>query len=152
MAIEKREAFVKQVAIYLGDGHYENAYALARDFAAKFPAEMVSHYLLARAAFWTGRFGETVDEGRKAFNLAKRADLGACAAITASGLYSLGRYKEGFELLSRVRARGDEDLEKLRFTFAMVMGRRKEAIECIDDLFRINRKEAERLLEKALAG
>ncbi|MDD5340586.1 MAG: CDC27 family protein [Candidatus ainarchaeum sp.] len=150
MAIEKKDAFIKQMAIFLGNRQYEDAYGLGREFAAKFPADMVSHYLLAKAAFWTGKYEEALAEGRKAFNLASGPDINACAVITASAYYSLGRYPEGYELLSSIKTKGDEDLEKLKFIFAMVMGREKEAVECLDDLFRINRKAAEKLLEKAL--
>lgn len=152
MAIEKKEAFIRQMAIFLGSRQYDSAYDFGREFADKFPSDMVSHYLLAKAAFWTGRYAEAAAEGRKAFNLARGTDINACAAITASAYYSLGRYPEGYELLSKIRTSGDEDLDKLKFIFAMVMGREKEAIECIDDLFRINRRAAEKLLENALLG
>lgn len=152
MAIEKKDAFIRQMAIFLGNKQYDSAYEFGREFAGKFPADMVSHYLLAKAAFWTGRYGEAAEEGRKALNLARNPDINACAAITASAYYSLGRYPEGYELLSKIKTKGDEDLDRLKFIFAMVMGREKEAIECIDDLFRINRRAAEKLLETVLLG
>lgn len=150
MAIERKEAFIHQMALFLGSQQYERAYEFGHEFADKFPSDMVSHYLLAKAAFWTGRYVEAAAEGRKAFNLASGPDINACAAITASAYYSLGRYPEGYELLSKIKTGGDEDLDKLKFIFAMVMGREKEAIEYIDDLFRINRRAAEKFLERVM--
>ncbi len=148
MAIEKKESFIKQIAIYLNDNEAQKAYTLAKEFVDRFPSEMVAHYLLAKASFWLGKYDEALGEGLKAFNMARAADLVPCAIITASAYYQLGKYAEGHKMLSRIDAKGDADLEKLKLAFAIAQGQQEEAVEILDTLFRINKKEAKELLEK----
>ena len=152
MALEKRRAFVKQIALYFNSKEYRKAYSLAKEFKEHFPSDMIAHYLLAKAAFWVGEYEETVAEGRKAFNMAKAPDLLPCAIITASGYYQLGRYAEGHKMLDKIKVKGNIDLEKLKLAFAIVKGNEKKTTALLDELYKINKKEAQKLMEKMLLG
>lgn len=150
MAIfQKKESFVKQIAIYINNVDYQSAYSLAKEFVAMFPGEMVSHFMLAKAAFWSGYYEESVSEGKRAFTHAATPDFVPCVIVTASACYRLGRYKEGMAMLNGVKDK-TEDLEKLRFIFAVAMDDAKAASSCMDELFRINKKVAEELLLRFL--
>ncbi len=152
MAIEKKESFIKQIAIYLKEENYQKAYETSKEFSGRFPSEMISHYLLAKAAFWIGKYDEAAEHGRKAFNMASGDDLVPCAIITASAYYQLGKYSKGYEMLGHVKTEEKADLEKLKFAFAVAMEKEEDAVAIFEVLLSINRKEAEKLLERFLAG
>lgn len=150
MAIEKKESFIKQIVIYLNENEAQKAYLLAKEFVERFPSDMVSHYLLAKASFWLGKYDEALSEGRKAFNMARAADLVPCAIIIASAHYQLGKYAEGYRILNQIEAKDNANLEKLKLAFAIAQGQEKEAVSILDVLFKINREEAQKLLETIL--
>ncbi len=153
MAIfEKKDSFVKQIALYLRQGEYRKAYDLSRALASTFPAQMIGHYLLAKSAFWSGNFEEAASEGEKAFRMAGKGDIASCGILAASALFRLGRYREGHDLLAGIDEKGNAELEKLRFAFAMAMGDELEAVRFLDELYRINRVAAEKLITQALRG
>ena len=151
MAIfESKGSFIKQISIYLRNEDYAKAYELSKEFSVKHPNEMIASYLVAKSAFWLEKYDEAAREGCRAFDKAKPADMGPCAAIAASAYYQLGKYKKGHELLEQVRNRGSMEIEKLRLSFALAMENDKEAADIIDELLRINRKEAMKLLGRML--
>lgn len=152
MAIEKKESFVKQIVLYINKNECQMAYELALEFTRRFPSEMISHYLLAKASFWLGKYAEAAEEATKAFNLASGADLVPCAIMAASAYYQLGQYDKGYKMLDYVKTEGNEDFEKLKFAFAVSMQKENEASSIFEALLRINKNEAEKLLKRLLLG
>jgi hypothetical protein len=151
MAIfSKKDAFIKQIAVYLSSQDHEKAYLLSKEFVKAFPGEMIAHFLLAKSAFWADSPKETVSEGKKALIMAKPQDIVACAILTASGHYRLGNYKEGQDLLKSIDSKGNEDLERMRFAFALAMGNGKEAVYFLEELNKINRKAVESLIKQSM--
>ncbi|MCI0564141.1 MAG: hypothetical protein MN733_37175 [Nitrososphaera sp.] len=144
----KKEGYLKQLTLYLNNGDYEQAYGLAKEFAAKYPAEFASNFLLAKAAFWVGKYEETIAHATKASNLSPLPDdLLVCTILASTAYYKLGRYKEGLELLKRMDKKS-EDLEKLLFIFSLTMNDEKEAKIHMDELYRLNKRAAVRILRR----
>jgi hypothetical protein len=113
---------------------------------------MISHFMLSKASFWCGRYGEAAAEGRKAFNMAKSDDdLLACAVITATAHYELSEYAKGYELLKTVeKTKTSEELEKLLFIFSVAMEDEEEAVKHVEYLMGLNKKAAEELIVRFL--
>jgi hypothetical protein len=149
---EKKDSFVKQIAIYLRQGEHRKAYDLSKALASAFPSQMIGHYLLSKSAFWSEKYDEAYAEAGKALRLAGKTDRPPCAILAASALFRLGRYREGRDLLAGIDDKGNGELEKLRFAFAVAMGNEKEAVRFLEELYKINRKAAEKILTEALGS
>ena len=147
-----KPGYTAQVATYLKNQEYGKAYDLGKTFVQAFPDDVVAHFLLAESAFWSGKYEEAAFEGSKAFNKSSNdEDMLACAIITSSAYYELGKYAEGYKLLKMVEPRKkSEELEKLLFIFSLEMNDDKEAMKHVDDLFKLNKKAAEELIVKYL--
>jgi len=152
MAIEKLDSFVKQILIYFKNKDYGEAHSLATKMVAKFPKEMISHFLLARATFWLERYPEAISEAIKAFNLAKREDLLPCAILLGSSYFQSGEYEKGYALLSKFEKEKNEEVKKLLFIFSLARKNEKEAVSHVADLFQINRQAAKKLVLKFLSS
>ncbi|MEW6723209.1 MAG: hypothetical protein AB1324_08140 [Candidatus Micrarchaeota archaeon] len=149
-AFRKKEAYIRQIAALLRRRKFMQAYRLSGEFAAAFPSELASRYLLAKSAFWAGKYREAAQEGRKAFNLARGSDAVPCAIVEASALFMLGEYDEGLSLLSKLDSHGFAEVESLRFAFAVAKGDEKGAVAMLDRIYRLNLKAAEKLLGSLL--
>ncbi len=146
----KRESYEKQIAIYLGNRDYQKAYDLSREFVERFSAEMLAHFLLMKSAFWIKKFDEAIKEGRAAFNLSQGEDMLTCAVILSSSYYLNGNQEECYKLLSKMKADGNPDVEKLMFIYALAVKNEQEAMQHIDKLYKINRRLAEEFIMKFL--
>ncbi|MBN1169440.1 hypothetical protein JXA56_00270 [Candidatus Micrarchaeota archaeon] len=151
MALSKR-AYIKQISIYLENKEYEKSYPLAREMNENFPEDTMTHYLMASSAFWAGKYEESIEHGRKAFNMVKsKEDLIACALITSSSYYELKQYSEGFRMLKAVeKLKYSEDIETMMFVFSLALKDEKEAMKHAKNLQVLNAKLAEKLLKKFL--
>lgn len=149
MAIfDKKDSFVKQIAIYMGKNESQKAFDLAKEFAGLFPKEMVAHYLLAKSALALGRLEDAAAGARKAFNLAaSQDDMVACAVLAGTAYYELKEYQKGFDMLKAMEEiKHTEELERLLFIFSLALNNQKEAMKHIDYLYLLNKKTAEELM------
>jgi tetratricopeptide (TPR) repeat protein len=148
----KKEAFARQLAIFIRNEDRQRAYELSKEFVNTYPDEMLAHFLLALAAFRLDKFDEAKLEGRKAFNLAQSADdMLVAALLTSSAHYDLGEYTQGYELLRSIEKRKSTDeLQKRMFIFAMALGKSDEALQHMDQLFKLNESMAADLVLKML--
>jgi len=149
-----KNAYIKQNVLYLNNKDYGKAYEFSKEFVQKFPAEMIAHFLLAKAAFCLGRHEEAVLGARKAFNLAADADdMLSCAILASTAYYELKEYGKGLELLKQVeKTKTSEELEELLFIFSLAMEDEKEAMKHVQDLYKLNKKAAEEFIAKFIMG
>ena len=104
MADLGKNAYVKQLLIFLSNQDYQSSLGFGKEFVEKFPAEMISHYLLAKVLYFNKDFAGSAMEGRKSFNLASDPDdILACAITTSTAYYELKEYAKGYELLNSVQ-------------------------------------------------
>ena len=148
----KKEAFARQLAIFIRNEDRGRAYELSREFANKFPDEMLAHFLLALAAYRLDKFDEAKAEGRKAFNLASSTDdMLVTALLASSAHYNLGEYTQGYDLLKAIEKRKSTDeLQKRMFVFAMALNKSDEALQHMDQLFKLNESMAADMILKML--
>jgi tetratricopeptide (TPR) repeat protein len=150
----KKEPFIKQIAIYLSNGSYQDAYSMSAEFLSKFPDELIAHYLAAKSAYWTGRFEEARTEARKAFNLAlSDDDLLTCAILAASAYYRAGEYRKGYDLLKEVeKKKTTPELMQMIFIFSLAIEDEREAIAQLEALQKLDRKVAMDFIKRFVGG
>ncbi len=147
----KAGSYAKQVALFLKNGDYAKAYALAREMADAFPGEMISHFLLAKSAFWMEKYTQATESGFRAFNMAKeRNDMITCAVLVGNARFMQKEYDKGLELLRLFEKDENEDVERMLVIFASVMGRDADASRYVRELMKINSKSAFELIERFL--
>ncbi len=154
MAELGKNAYIKQMIIYFGNQDYQVAYTFGKEFAQKFPDEMVAHFFLAKAAYWTGNHQEAASEGRKAFNLSTvPEDMLATAIIAGTAYYELREYSKGLEMLNGIsKNKTSEELETLLFLFNLAIKDEKAALVHVEKLYKMNKKTAEDLMLKVIGG
>ncbi len=150
--ITKKSAFIKQIAFYLNNEDYIQAYDLSKAFASAFDSEVISHYFLAKAAFWTEHFEEAKLESRKAFNMSTDAgDMTACAVLAGAVYYRLGEFHKGYEILKIARkAKDNEEIEQLMFLFALALNDADLAMSHMMELHKMNKGVAEDFMARFL--
>jgi tetratricopeptide (TPR) repeat protein len=153
MEMTKKEAFIKQLAIYIRDDDYQKAHELGLAFVARFPGEMASHFLLARAAFALAKYEEAKLEARKAFNMAQNdKDLLAAALLAATAHFQLGQYAEGYELLRRMEGRGGgADYESAMVVFSLALRDKEGVVSHLEKLHRLNERLALELAARIIS-
>jgi tetratricopeptide (TPR) repeat protein len=141
----KPGAYIKQISVYLENKENEKADELAKEFVKKFPNDMISHYIAAKTAFALGRYKDAESEAMKAFSKATGPDdMQACGVLASSAYYALREYAKGHDLLSKIKKiKNSEMVEKLLFAYSIAMRNEQEAMEHIDELYKLNRKAAE---------
>ena len=144
MELTKKEAFIKQLVIYLRDDEYTKAYELAQDFVKRFPDDMICHFLLARTAFGVLKYEETKTEARKAFNMSKSyEDMLATALLASTAHLELREYTQGYGLLREMERQGDSaELETAMVVFSLAQRDSKELVSHLDRLYRLNERLA----------
>lgn len=141
-------SFTKQIALFLKHNSYEKAYALAKQMMEKFPDKMITHFLLAKSAFWLGKYKEAVVEGQNAFNKCKkRKDMIACALLLGSAYFMTEEYAKGYKLLRIFKDDNDEGLKKMLLIFSIIVGKEEVAAEHAQELLEINSNAAEELMK-----
>ncbi len=143
--------YLKQIAIYFQQEAYQKAYLLSEEFVQKFPKILLSHFLLAKSAFWTDDFETAKKEGLLAFNLANgEYELEITGILLACIYYRLKEYRKGMDLvmLLNYKLQTKENLMKLKFLFALALNDESVAMRYLDMLYEINREEAKKLLSK----
>jgi len=143
--------YIKQIALYFQQGDYQKAYSLSEGFVQKYPEDMLSHFLLAKAAFWINDFETAKKEGLLAFNLAEGHDeLAVTGILLSCTYYRLKDYQKGMDLLrvlkSKLQTR--ENIMKLKFIFALALQDEPAAMRHLDVLYEINKNEASSLMLK----
>ncbi len=145
----KKEAFIKQVALYLKNEDYRQAYPMAKELVTKFPDDLAGHFLLSKTAFWLDKYDESILEGRKAFNMSNEKDMLICAILMASAFFKAGRYREGYDFLCSVKElRDDEEVRTMLFLFSYALKNEKAALEHAEMLYRMNKDAAMSLVSK----
>jgi hypothetical protein len=145
--------YLKQISIYFEKGRLKDAYALSRDFTEAFPDYMLSHFFLAKAAFWLNDFSTAESEAFIAFNLSRGQDeLAVAGILRACTYYQLKKYKEGMKLLGLLKTRlpQREEIEKLKFIFALALHDGRAALRHLGLLYEINEAAASSLIAKIL--
>ena len=139
---------MKQIAIYMHNEEFEKAYGLSKDFLAKFPKEMMSHFFLAKSAFWLGKYEECKAESQKAFNIATDTNaMKMCAILGSSAHYQLGEYGNGYKMLETVsKTMNDGSVQQMLFILAVAMKDRKKAIWHLDQIFALNKEMTKELI------
>ena len=152
IVITKKSAFIKQIAFYLNSSDYQQAYSLSKEFASMFPSEMISHYFLAKSAYWADQLEEARLESRKAFNMTtNQEDMCACAVLSSTVYYRLGEYSKGYEILRTASKAGcTEEMEQLMFLFSLALQDANQAMAHIAELHRMNRGVAEDFMARFL--
>ncbi len=147
-----KNAYTKQMALYIKNRDYQRAIDFGKEFTREFPDEMIAHFLLAKAAFSLGNYEESKTEGRKAFNLAKsNDDMVTCAVLTSAAYFELHEYSKGLEFLRKMEdIKKTEDLETLLFVFSLALRDEKEALKHIEHLYELNEETAEDLITRYL--
>jgi tetratricopeptide (TPR) repeat protein len=150
----KAEAYQKQLILYLNNRAFGQAYDFAGQYVKEYPDDMVSHFLLAKAALWQEKYDEAAIEARKAFNLARNeADMAMCAIHACIAYYRLQQFDKGFELLQVLeRIRTCEETEQLAFLFSLALGNDTEARKHFDAMFNIDSSAAMAFLQEVAEG
>ena len=148
MAKLKKEAYLTQIFAYFSNQEYEKAYEFAGEFAEEHPKEMISHLILAKAAFRLERYGKAAEEARLAFNLAESYDdMAVCAVLASTAYYQTEEFEKGYELLEQMKKiKNTEEIEKMMFILSMALKKHAKAMEHLDELAKFNRKTAEDLI------
>lgn len=145
------KSFVKQIAIFIGKKDHARAYEASKQMATAFPRMMISHFLLAKAAFALESYGESFTEANKALELAReKEDKTASAIIASASLFMLGRYTEGYETLERFEDANDERIEKLLMAFSAALGEESAALRHAKALIRLDQPAAKKLISRFL--
>jgi len=148
----KKEAFARQLAIFLRNDDAKRAYELSKEFTLRFPDEMLAHFLFAMAAYRIERYDEAKAEGRKAFNLASSSDdMLVTSLLASSAHYHLGEYAQGYELLRAMEKRKSTyELQKRMFLFVLALNKSDEALCHMDRLFKLNQSMAADIMLRML--
>lgn len=147
----KIEGFVKQISIFLEDKQYQKAYSLSNEMQTAFPSEMISHFLLAKSAFWLEKYEETIVEGLKAQKLSQyKSDAATCVVLTSSAYFMLEKYDEGYALLKNFDSSSNYNVKKLLLLFSAVLGEEKSAEKYARELLKLNKASAEDLISRFL--
>lgn len=147
--------YIKQISFYFQQEKYGEACRLSQECARKFPHNMVSHYLLAKSCFWRSDFRGSEEAALKAFNLSLGEDeMVVTGILLACSYYHQQKYEKGMHLLSilRTKLHANENIEKLKFIFALAMHDEDAAVRHLDEIYAINREVASRLMFKFLGG
>lgn len=143
--------YIKQISIYFNNSDYKSAFSLSQEFASLFPDEMISHFLYAKSAFWLDSLETAKEEALKAFNLCKGEDDLAVAGILLSCIYYGQReYEKGILLLNLLRTKlpQREEIQKLKFVFALALHDESAAMRHLETLYEINKKAASDFIVK----
>lgn len=106
---------------------------------------MISHFLYAKVSFWTDALDTAKEEALKAFNMCKgEDDLAVAGILLACVYYNRREYLQGAELLNVLRTKlpRREEIQKLKFVFALALHDEAAAMRHLEALYDINRKSA----------
>lgn len=152
MEFTHSKAFVKQITLYIKNKDNQKAHTLAKEFVEKFPDDMVSHFLLSKAAFNVGKFDAAKLEGIKAFNMSHvYEDMLACAILASTAYLETKEYAKGFRLLKEMEKEGtSEELQLALLVFSLALKNENEALVHIEKLYELNEKLATELAERMI--
>ncbi len=143
--------YIKQISLYFNNSDYKSAFSLSQEFASEFPNEMISHFLYAKSAFWLDSFDTAKEEALKAFNMCKGEDDLAVAGILLSCIYyNQKEFEKGILLLNLLRTKlpQREEIQKLKFVFALALHDESAAMRHLEALYEIDRKAASDFIVK----
>jgi len=143
--IEKKEAFIKQITLFLDSKNYKQAYDLAKQFVSRYP-DIISYFILAKCAFWNVEYDEMLSAAGRACEYASGKDRESCVILTAAACYKLGRFEEGYGFLEEFGKTNDPEVAGLRFMLAAASGNRKKTEMHLDELFKIDKKKGEEFI------
>ncbi|MFH2106080.1 MAG: hypothetical protein ABII22_02380 [Candidatus Micrarchaeota archaeon] len=145
MALEKKEAYLKQIIIYLNKRDFAKAFSLAQEFTQKFPDGLISHFFLAKSAFYLKDYGVAESEARKAFNLSNKADLVSTGILLSSILYAKNKLKEGYGVLESVQGcvANVKEVQELMAIFSLALNNPERAAMHMGKLLDINKTYAD---------
>ena len=140
---DKKEAFLKQIGIFLSKREYKRAYKLSREFCTRYN-EAAAHLASAKCLFWLGEYEEMLPEARKALRMSDASGKGPAAVMLATAYYKLGRLTEARKVLAHLEGTKNMDALKMRFIIAARQGKKKEQENLLMELSDIDQKEAEK--------
>jgi hypothetical protein len=143
--------YIKQISIYFNNSDYKSAFSLSQEFASAFPDEMLPHFLYAKSAYWEDSLEIAREEGLTAFNLCKgQDDLAVAGILLACIFYGQRDYQHGMDLLNLLRTKlpQNEEIQKLKFIFALALHDENSAMRHLEDLYAINKKSASDFIVK----
>ncbi len=152
MEFTKKSSFIKQIILYFKNKEYSNSYLVAREFAMKYPDDMIPNFLLTKAAFFLNKHDEALHTGRKTFNLSTGQDIVTTAILLGSVYYMRGDYVDGYKLLESLEnnklIKINTEVEELMTLFSLVLNNPDLAVKHIKRLYDLNSKYAEDFILK----
>lgn len=147
MDFTKKDSFIKQIIIYFKSNDYVNAYVVAVEFNAKFPDDLVSNFLRAKACFYMNKHDEGLSVARKTFNISTGQDLITTAILLCSIYYMRGEYVDGYKLLESLGSdkslKINGEVEELMTILSLALNNPDNAMRHIDRLYAINSRYAD---------
>jgi tetratricopeptide (TPR) repeat protein len=140
----KPESYLKQISVYLKEQMNQQAYNLSQDFVKKFPAELLSHVLMAESAFRVGRYQESKVQAQKAIKLAQsESDIRFCALVFSTACFQLKDYIEGYETLKKaMKGKFLPEVEESLLILSLAMADEQKALHHMKNLMVLNRQKA----------
>lgn len=151
MAFSKN-AYISQIIAYIKNGMDKEAFNFAREFASNYPKEVISNYLLSQTSYTLGKYQESADSARKAFNLSvNREDIRLNAIRTCLAYFQLREYQKGLSMIEQLGGViEDEKLEQLAFLFSAAMQNTEKSNIHFQKLFLMDARRAEKFLASLL--
>jgi tetratricopeptide (TPR) repeat protein len=147
MEITKKDTFIKQIMIYIKNKDYGNAYLVAKEFNEKYPDDLISNFLLAKACFYLNKYDEALIAGRKTFALSTGQDIVTAAVLLGSIYFMRHEFVEGYKLLESLennkKIRINSEIEELLTIFSLALNNPQQAMRHVDRLYQLNSRYAE---------
>ncbi len=149
MEFTKKEAFIKQIGLYMENQDYESAYNLGVEFSNKFKDELTAYFLMAKAAFRMKKFADAAKAARTAFNLATtNKDMLTCAILLSASYYMQGDKINAYKILNQVLGKEqNNDAERFMFIYSLGIQNNDEAAEHLERLYQSNKLAAREFMK-----
>ncbi|HLD60066.1 MAG TPA: hypothetical protein VI912_03670 [Candidatus Bilamarchaeaceae archaeon] len=141
MVFTKKEAYIKQILIYINQHKFVDSSSLANEFTQIFPNELVSHFFLAKSLFYLKNYEEAMISARKAFNMSRQNDVITTGVLLGSILYLQNDLAEGYKLLESIEKQvgNAKELQELMAVFALALNNPERAAEHMSKLLDLNK-------------
>ncbi len=149
MIILSEKAYISQIIFYLRSKKNDEAFRFAKDFAMAYPDSMMAHFLLSKSSFALERYKESSHQARRAFNLASGKDMVTCGLLACSAYFNMEDYFTGYDILKELRRMSnDPRIVVLMTAYSIAMKDNHETSRNIDELYRIDSKIADGMIEQ----
>ena len=154
MVFTKKSSYIKQIIIYMSQKKFNDAFALSKEFTDVFPEDLVSHYFLAKSAFYIGVYEKAREAALKAFNLSKDTDIITTGLLLGSIMYMQNEFSDGYHLLETIEKKigNTKELQELMAAFALVLNNPERAAAHIGKLLDLNKSYGDGFILALLTG